>query len=88
MTRPYRQKLIDGGVIVPADQIKRLEPSERLGLQVMRLDDRGRARAEKNILEGERGARMMEMPLGLGLWHEQAMKLREKRERAAIRKSN
>lgn len=82
---PYRAALIANGAITPRGAVK---ARELAGHAVLRLDDRGRAQALKNIALGENGHLFMEMPFGLGTWHEKALELREKRERAKSKKLN
>lgn len=81
----YRDCLIANGAITPRGAGKARELADHV---VLRLDDRGRAQALKNIELGDNGHLVMEMPFGLGLWHEKALELREKRERAAAKKLN
>lgn len=82
---PYRAALIANGTVTPAHAV---DFAKKLDMAVLRLDDRGRAQAVKNIALGGRGSLLMEMPVGLGIWHEKALELREKRERAKSKKLN
>jgi hypothetical protein len=53
-----------------------------LGLQVLRLDDRGRRAAEQHREQGANGAAVMAIPLGIPPWLEAAFAQRERQQRS------